>query len=259
MKIGAALMTANPEVRNRIVRRCMKDSRILHSTRLCASRVHSIATRLAGGAHLLLYAGVSDLRVKISRRAHSRNALVREIERCICMSLSLKSVSLRMKTLPLAGLALLCLSVPAFSQTSTIEGIVKDPDGKVLQGAIITIDRTDIKGHYTVKTDKKGHYGHYGLPLGGTFDVTVSVDGQVKDGVKGVHTKGEPATVNFDLKNAQQAAAGAAPGAPAPEADRSLTKEQKAELEKQQKAREAQLAKNKELNDAYTAGRAALD
>jgi len=164
-----------------------------------------------------------------------------------------------MKTLPLAGLALLCLSVPAFSQTSTIEGIVKDPDGKVLQGAIITIDRTDIKGHYTVKTDKKGHYGHYGLPLGGTFDVTVSVDGQVKDGVKGVHTKGEPATVNFDLKNAQQAAAGAAPGAPAPEADRSLTKEQKAELEKQQKAREAQLAKNKELNDAYTAGRAALD
>lgn len=166
------------------------------------------------------------------------------------MSLSLKSVAL-------SGLALLFLSLPAFSQTSTIEGIVKDPDGKPLQNAVITIDRTDIKGHYTLKTDKKGHYGHYGLPLGGTFDISVAVDGQVKDMVKGVHTKGDPSTVNFDLKNGQQAAA--AGGGPAPEADRSLTKEQKAEIEKQNKAREAQLAKNKELNDAYTAGRAALD
>jgi tetratricopeptide (TPR) repeat protein len=168
-------------------------------------------------------------------------------------------MSLSLNSLALSGLALLFLSVPAFSQTSTIEGIVKDPDGKVLQGAVITIDRTDIKGHYTLKTDKKGHYGHYGLPLGGTYDVSVTVDGQVKDMVKGVRTKGDPATINFDLKNGQQAAAAGAPGAPAPEADRSLTKEQKAELEKQNKAREAQLAKNKELNDAYTAGRAALD
>jgi tetratricopeptide (TPR) repeat protein len=166
-------------------------------------------------------------------------------------------MSLPLKSLALSGFALLFLSLPAFSQTSTIEGIVKDPDGKIVQGAVVTIDRTDIKGHYPVKTDKKGHYGHYGLPLGGTFDVSVAINGQVKDMVKGVKTKGDPTTINFDLKNQQAAAAGA--GAAPAETDRSLTKEQKAELEKQQKAREAQLAKNKELNDAYTAGRAALD
>src|SRR5690242_5229043 len=136
-------------------------------------------------------------------------------------------MSLSLKSLALSGLALLFLSVPAFSQSSTIEGIVKDPDGKLLQGAVITIDRTDIKGHYTLKTDKKGHYGHYGLPLGGTYDVSVTVDGQVKDMVKGVHTKGDPTPVNFDLKSAQAAAAGAAAGGPAPEADRSMTKEQR--------------------------------
>jgi tetratricopeptide (TPR) repeat protein len=162
-----------------------------------------------------------------------------------------------LKSIALSGLALLFLSLPAFSQTSIIEGIVKDPDGKPLQGAVINIDRTDIKGHYTVKTDKKGHYGHYGLPLGGKFDVSVLVDGQVKDSMKGVPTKGDPTTLNFDLK-AAQAAAGA-PGAPPTEADRGMTKEQKAEFEKQNKAREAALAKNKELNDAYTAGRTALD
>ncbi len=161
-----------------------------------------------------------------------------------------------LKSLALSGIALFFLSLPAFSQTSAIEGIVKSPDGKPLQGAVINIERTDIKGHYTVKTDKKGHYGHYGLPLGGTFDVSVLQNGQVKDMIKGVRTKGDPTTLDFDLK-ADQAQAGG--GAPAPEDDRSLSKEQKAELEKATKAREAALAKNKALNDAYTAGRNALD
>jgi tetratricopeptide (TPR) repeat protein len=170
-------------------------------------------------------------------------------------------MSLSVKSLLFSGLAFLFLSLPAFAQTSTIEGVVKDPDSKPVQGAVVNIDRTDIKGHYTVKTDKKGHYGHYGLPLGGKYDVSVMINGEVRDKMTGVPTKGDPTTLDFNLKNAQAAAAGApgAPAAPPAEADRSLTKEQKAELEKQQKAREAALAKNKELNDAYTAGRTALD
>ena len=47
----------------------------------------------------------------------------------------------------------------ASAQVSGIEGIVKDPDGKPIVGAVIKIERQDIKGNYTVKTDKKGHYG----------------------------------------------------------------------------------------------------
>jgi tetratricopeptide (TPR) repeat protein len=164
-------------------------------------------------------------------------------------------MSFPLKSLALSGLALLFLSLPAFSQTTTIEGIVKDPDGKPLPGAVINIDRTDIKGHYTVKTDKKGHYGHYGLPLGGKFDVSVVVDGQVKDMMKGVPTRGEPTTLDFNLKTAQAQAS----GAPPTEADRGMTKAQKEEFDKQTKAREAALAKNKELNDAYQVGRTALD
>ena len=120
-------------------------------------------------------------------------------------------MSLKWKSLVPAGFAvsfgLLLFSLPAFGQTTTIEGVVKDPDGKPLQGAVVQIERTDIKGNYPLKTDKKGHYGHYGLPMG-TFDVTVLVDGQVKDAMKGVRTTpGMPATINFDLKSAQQVAA----------------------------------------------------
>lgn len=163
-------------------------------------------------------------------------------------------MSFPLKSLALSGFALLFLSLPAFSQTSTLEGIVKDESGKPLPGAIVNIDRTDIKAHYTVKTDKKGHYGHYGLPFGGTYDVTVVVDGVVKDGIKGVKTKGDPTTEDFNFKSA--VAVGG--GAPA-EVERGMTKEQKEAFEKAAKAREAQLAKNKELNDTYQAARTALD
>ncbi|HTA45123.1 MAG TPA: carboxypeptidase regulatory-like domain-containing protein [Bryobacteraceae bacterium] len=168
-------------------------------------------------------------------------------------------MSLKWKSLAPASLAvsfsLLLFSLPAFAQTTTIEGIVKDPDGKPLQGATVKIDRTDIKGSYPVKTDKKGHYGHYGLPMG-TFDVSVLVNGEVKDEIKGVKTSpGTPITQNFDLKAAQAAAA----GAPSAEQQKGMTKEQKEAYEKANKEREAQLAKNKELNDAYTAGKEALD
>jgi Tfp pilus assembly protein PilF len=165
------------------------------------------------------------------------------------------------KSLAPAGIAvsfcLLLLSAPAFAQTTIIEGIVKDPAGKPLPNAVVQIDRTDIKGSYPVKTDKKGHYGHYGLPMG-TFDVSVVVDGQVKDMIKGVHpSPGNPATVNFDLKTAQAAAATGGP--PTAEQEKGMSKAEKEAFDKANKAREAQLAKNKELNDAYTAGRAALD
>jgi tetratricopeptide (TPR) repeat protein len=157
----------------------------------------------------------------------------------------------------LLSLGLIVLSVPAFAQTTIIEGIVKDPDGKPLPNAVVKIDRTDIKGSYPVKTDKKGHYGHYGLPMG-TFDVTVLVDGQVKDMMKGVRpTPSMPATVNFDLKPPQAAAA--AGGPVTAEQEKGMSKAEKEAYDKANKAREAQLAKNKELNDAYQAGRQALD
>jgi Flp pilus assembly protein TadD len=169
-------------------------------------------------------------------------------------------MSLKWKSLAPAAFAvsfgLLLFSLPAFGQTTTIEGVVKDPEGKPLQGAVVQIERTDIKGSYPLKTDKKGHFGHYGLPMG-TFDVTVLVDGQVKDSMKGVHpTPGTPATVNFDLKSPQQLAAS---GGLTAAQEKGMTKEQKEALEKANKAREEQIAQRKELNDSYTAGREALD
>ena len=144
----------------------------------------------------------------------------------------------------------------AWGQTSAITGDVKGEDGKPVQGATVKIERKDIKGNYKVKTDKKGHYYYGGLGLG-TYDITLEVSGKDVDMVKGASTQHGDATVNFDLqataaRNAAAAAAGGA--APAPEPERGLTPAQKAEYEKQKKEQEAQLAKNKELNDSFNAG-----
>ena len=150
----------------------------------------------------------------------------------------------------------------AFAQISAIEGDVKGPDGKSVQGAQILIERKDMKGTYKgAKTDKKGHYIYNGLPLG-TYKVSVIIDGQSRDSVDNVRTKlGDPVPINFDLKqSAEQAQAmqkAAEGGQLSKEQDRGLSNEQKEALETRAKENAAAIAKNKALNDAFNAGKEA--
>jgi len=168
---------------------------------------------------------------------------------------------MKLRNLALTTAGLFFCAYSALAQTATLEGNVKGEDGKPLQGAIIKIVRTDIKGNYQVKTDKKGHYLHAGLPYG-MYDITVAVNGQDKDGAKGVRLPlPMDMPVDFDLAKAAAAAASAgAPGQQAAanqDATRGLTAAQKAEQEKALKEREEAMKKNKELNDAFNAGIAA--
>ena len=153
---------------------------------------------------------------------------------------------------------LLLATGTSWAQITAIEGQVKGPDGGPLKGALVKIDRKDIKGHYQVKTDKKGHYYYGGLPLG-IYKITVAVDGKDADSMDNVKTSlGDPLEMNFDLHQEaarQQALQQAAQtGTLTKEQERSLTPEQKAALEKQAKEQSAALAKNKALNDAFNEG-----
>ena len=163
--------------------------------------------------------------------------------------------------LSFAGLVAL-FACSAWAQTTTLEGNVKDPSGQPLKGAVIKLDRTDIKGHYQVKSDKKGHWLYTGLPFG-TYDVICEVDGKVMDKVAGVKSKyGDSTVVDFDLaKVAQQQAATAQAnntGQLSEEQAKGMSKEQKAQYEAQLKQRSEQMKKNKALNDAFNAGQDAM-
>lgn len=168
----------------------------------------------------------------------------------------------RLRKLGLATLSCLLFAGLSWGQTGSIEGTVKGEDGQPLKDALIQIERLDIKGNYKVKTNKKGHYFHAGLPLG-RYKVTLVVDGQQRDVANGVQTRlGDPITVDFDLaeiKKRQQAMQQAAEtGTITQEQARDMTPEQRAALEKQIKERQKELAKDKALNDAFNAGMEAL-
>jgi tetratricopeptide (TPR) repeat protein len=153
-------------------------------------------------------------------------------------------------------------ALSAQAQTSSLEGTIKGFDGQPLKDAIVLIERTDIKGNYKTKSDKKGRYFHAGLPLG-TYNLTVQVDGKTVDSIKGVRTRlGDPLPVDFDLQKiaAQQQAMqqAAQSGQLTEEMKRDMSPEQRAAIEKQMKEQQARLAKSKELNDAFNNGMTAL-
>ncbi len=165
-----------------------------------------------------------------------------------------------------AGTCLMALT--SFAQITAMEGDVKGEDGSPAVSAVVKIVRTDIKGSYPCKTNKKGHFFYNGLPLG-TYNVSVEINGKEVDVVNGVRTKsGDPTPVNFDLqkvaqqrtaRNAQMQAAGASGAGLSKEQERGMSKEQKESYEKATKEREAAMKKNKELNDAFISGTAAME
>jgi tetratricopeptide (TPR) repeat protein len=174
---------------------------------------------------------------------------------------------MKFRNMILATAALMFFGFTALAQITAIEGQVTGEDGKPLVGAVVKIDRTDITAHYKTKTDKKGHYFYNGLPLG-NYNVAIEVDGKDVDKKTGIRSKlGDPTSVPFDLqaskreREAGQAAmqkAADSGGQVTKEMERGMTAEQKAALEKSIKDREGQLRQHKELNDAFTAGMAAI-
>src|SRR6202171_3931162 len=163
----------------------------------------------------------------------------------------------------LFAVSFLLFAGSAFAQISAIEGDVKGPDGQPVKGAVILIEREDMKGTYKgAKTDKKGHYIYNGLPLG-TYKVSVLIDNQVRDSVDNVRTSlGDPKTVDFDLKKTaqqqQDLQKAVESGTLTKEQERGLSKEQKGALEKRAKESAAAMAHNKALNDAFNAGKEAF-
>jgi len=166
-------------------------------------------------------------------------------------------MKIRTTVAALAGLLLMAL--PSFAQITALEGNVTGSDGKPLQGALIRIERTDVKSTFKVKTDKKGHYIYNGLPLG-TYDVVCVVDGKDVDKVGGVHTTTQNIqTADFNLKAKENIAKAAETGTLTKEQERSMSPEEKKRLEEMYKKNAETMKKHSALNEAYNTGKTALD
>ncbi len=163
-----------------------------------------------------------------------------------------------------AGIVL--LAAASVAQTSRIEGDVIGLDGKPLAKAVVKLERTDVKQNYETKTDNKGHFLYMGLPVGGTFTVSILVDDKVVDFQAGVKGASSGTPLKFDLAKAKentaardQAMSAAAQSGNLAAATKGLSGEEKAAVEAALKQREEAMKKNKELNDAFTAGMTAIE
>ncbi|HNY42247.1 MAG TPA: tetratricopeptide repeat protein [Bryobacteraceae bacterium] len=152
----------------------------------------------------------------------------------------------------------------SLAQMGTFIGRVIGADGKPQKDVVIKIERTDIKGSWQTKTNKKGEWIYSGMQSGGRYTISCIVDGKAMDTVNGVRaTMGEP--VEIDLCNLQKVAAKNAAmqkametGQVTQEMARDMTPEQKAAMEKTIKERSESIKKNKALNDAFNAGMTAM-
>jgi tetratricopeptide (TPR) repeat protein len=167
-----------------------------------------------------------------------------------------------LRRLLLTGGLVLLASCAAWAQTTTLEGDVKDENGQPLKGALIVLNRTDIKGHYQVKTDKKGHWLYTGLPFG-VYDIELQLDGKMVDKVNGVHSSySDSKPIDFNLKAVKESQAAAQQanqtGELTEQQSKSMTKEQKEALEAQLKKNSEISKKNKALNDAYNGAQDSL-
>jgi tetratricopeptide (TPR) repeat protein len=154
-----------------------------------------------------------------------------------------------------AALFIAACAVAASAQTTQVEGTVKlkQADGTEVPvvGAQVDIYRTDIKSDYHVKTDKKGHYLHAGLPFVGTYTIIVSAPGAQPAYASGLRftqvqekdftlSPGDGATLTLDQVKALEAGGGGPRTGGTPPAGES--KEAKA-------AREELERKNKEIEE----------
>jgi tetratricopeptide (TPR) repeat protein len=97
-------------------------------------------------------------------------------------------------------------SVPAFAQVGELRGtvVMQQADGKKvpLADARIDVYRTDIKGQYDTKTNKKGEFVFAGLPFTGTYTVVASHPTAAANFVPGVKVgRGAPIEITVTPGN----------------------------------------------------------
>jgi tetratricopeptide (TPR) repeat protein len=120
--------------------------------------------------------------------------------------------------------------------TGSVKGVVKDQNGKPVEGVTVELTSSDTGKKYDLKTNSKGEYSSIGVVIG-TYDFTLMKDGKTVDQITKVPVVagGEPRVVDFDFTKRQVGP----------------TEEQKKQVEEVQKHNE----KVKTLNASLTQAR----
>jgi 5-hydroxyisourate hydrolase-like protein (transthyretin family) len=109
--------------------------------------------------------------------------------------------SMFIRSLQIGFVGLFICAASAWAGPASIQGIVKDAQGKPIKGADVQVASKDGKQLFnTVKTDSQGRYISQGLQPG-VYRVSLIVNGAVRASITNTSTKSNQATqLNFGLK-----------------------------------------------------------
>ena len=107
------------------------------------------------------------------------------------------------KSLQIGLMGVFLCAANAWAGPASIQGIVKDAQGKPMKSADIRVASKDGKQVFnTVKTDSQGRYISQGLQPG-VYQVSLVVNGAVKAAISNTKARPDQATqLNFDLRPA---------------------------------------------------------
>jgi len=113
------------------------------------------------------------------------------------------------KSLQIGLMGFFICAANAWAGPASIQGIVKDAQGKPIKNADVRVESRDGKQLFnTAKTDSQGRYISQGLQPG-VYRVSLVVNGAVKAAINNTKAKPDQATqLNFDLKPATAAQTG---------------------------------------------------
>ena len=168
------------------------------------------------------------------------------------------SVLLSVLVLSLAG-------ATATAQVGRIEGdVLKAGSSEPVAGAEVQIVRTDIRGNYNVKSDKKGHFLHAGVPYVGTYTLIISAEGCAPYFMTSIRPTGELLKVElqngdgrkltFDEVKAIQKSGPSGPAAQQKQLSAAEVKKQQEEYEKKRQEIEKQKADFESMRKFFEQG-----
>ena len=114
------------------------------------------------------------------------------------------------KSLQIGLMGFLLCAATAWAGPASIQGIVKDAQGKPIKGADVRIESRDGKQLFNTVKDRYSGSLHFTGSATGVYRVALVVNGAVKASITNTKTKADQATqLNFDLKpvTASQASA----------------------------------------------------
>jgi tetratricopeptide (TPR) repeat protein len=144
------------------------------------------------------------------------------------------------------------LVTTVFAQaTGSVKGVVRDADGKPVNGALVRWLNQDNGRKYEIKTNSKGEYFSLGI-MPGTYKAVLMVDGKEVFHLDAIHVGIEELGQDFDLQKEQENSAKAK--GISPEVIKQQQEQQREQAEKQQK----EVVTVKSLNERLTAANVSM-